>query len=140
MSFLNRFFNDVADFLESTFSNYREDKEDREEKEVYVGQIFVHRVNDVKDKLFNSNEKPNKVYDFLEETVPLHVNYDVDTKVGFFTLTKKVNRVGNYYYDNELTLREHFDIPNLNNLCKFAFTREQEERYQKLIVQNPIIN
>lgn len=133
MSFFNRFFNDVADFLESTFNNYRDDREDTE---VYIGQIFSHRVNDVKDKLFNSNEKPNKVYDFLEETVPLHVNYDVDTKVGFFTLTKRVNRVGNYYYDNELTLREHFDIPNLNNLCKLVFTREQEEIYHKLIKYN----
>ena len=133
MDFFDRLFTDVADFLESTFGNYRQTSDG---EGFYVGQIFVHKVNDVKDKLFNSNEKPNKIYDFLEETIPLHINYDTDLKIGFFSLTKKVDRVGNHYHENEMTLKENFDIPNMNNLCKLVFTKEQEEAYQKLIKYN----
>lgn len=132
MDFFDQLFTDVADFLETTFGHYK----NSDDEGIYVGQIFAHKVNDVKDKLFNSNEKPSKVYDFLEETVPLHVNYNTDLKVGFLSLKKKVDRVGNYYYENEMTLKEHFDIPNVNNLCKLVFTKEQEEAYQKLIKYN----
>ncbi len=134
MDFFDKLFTEVADFLETTFS-HNDNSEDMDEGP-YIGQIFIHNVCDVRENLFNSKEKPNKVYDFLEKTIPLHVNYNVDTKLGFLTLKKKVDRVGNYYYDNKMTLKEHFDISNLNNLCKLVFTKEQEEQYQKLIKYN----
>jgi len=103
-------------------------------KNVYQGPIYIHKVKDLRKKLFERKFADNslneisadKVYDFLD-IIPLHSNFKVSfSLIGLIEFKGKIDKVCDEWSENDRKLKDILEFDNLNDYCKIVLTQEQE--------------